>query len=134
MRKALADLLEADERVLCEARTHWMWNLRDFGLPNLFSTFLVTNRRVLQQTGILARHTHSLTLSQIEARVVEQTIFGRILGYGDLHLYGSGIIEIRLDNIARPMRVAAVIGKATAARPATGNRQATRKVAAGQAR
>ena len=114
MRASLKDLLEADEHIIRQARTHWLWNLRGLGLPNLFSTFLITDRRILQQTGIFALRTRSLALSQIESREVTQTILGRILGYGDIHLRGSGGVEFTLVHIDRPMLVASAIGKATA--------------------
>ena len=114
MRASLKDLLEADEHIIRQARTHWLWNLRGLGLPNLFSTFLITDRRILQQTGIFALRTRSLALSQIESREVTQTILGRILGYGDIHLRGSGGVEFALIHIDQLMLVASAIGKATA--------------------
>lgn len=117
MRASLKDLLEADEHIIRQARTHWLWNLRGLGLPNLFSTFLITDRRILQQTGIFALRTRSLALSQIESREVTQTILGRILGYGDIHLRGSGGVEFALVHIDQPMLVASAIGKATATTP-----------------
>lgn len=55
-----------------------------------------------------------MALSQIESRDVTQSILGRILGYGDLDLHGSGGMELQLAGIADTTGVSRDIGQAAA--------------------
>lgn len=109
-------LLEPGERLLCRARVHWWFNLRSFGLRNLFEHILVTDRRILEKTGILAVSTRSLALDQIETRDLRQTVWGRIFGFGDLELHGSGGQVIEITEIRDPLGIARAIGRAAAER------------------
>lgn len=120
--------LDPGETLIRRARIHWLVNLRGFFLPNLTSTILVTDRRILYCSGLIAIHTRSVALSQIESRDVAQSILGRILGYGDLALHGSGGMELHLAGIADPAGVSRDIGQAAASkahlRPATAQARA----------
>lgn len=107
-------LLEPDEVLICRARVHWWYNLRSFGLRNLFEHTLVTDRRIVEKTGILSTQTRSLALAQIETRDVSQTIWGRVFGFGDVHIHGSGGQAMHLGDLARPAAVARAIGRAAA--------------------
>lgn len=111
----LKQVLESDETVLCRARCHWWWNLRSLGLQNLFNHFVVTDRRILHKTGILSANVRSMALAQVESRDIDQSIWGRLFGFGDLLVCGSGGKEFRICNIADPNGVARAIGLAVAA-------------------
>lgn len=50
----------------------------------------VTDKRVVIKVGLLRRRTIELLLSQVESIVVEESMMGRILGYGDVALRGTG--------------------------------------------
>ena len=50
----------------------------------------VTNRRVLIKTGMGSRRTLDLMLSRVESIGVEETVFGRMLGYGSVVVRGTG--------------------------------------------
>ena len=50
----------------------------------------VTNKRVLIKTGLGNRRTLDLMLSRVESIGVEETFFGRMLGYGSVTLRGTG--------------------------------------------
>ena len=50
----------------------------------------VTNRRVLIKTGMGSRRTLDLMLSRVESIGVEETVWGRMLGYGDVIVRGTG--------------------------------------------
>lgn len=108
--------LDPGETLIRKARIHWLVNLRGFFLPNITSTILVTDRRILYCTGLIAIRTRSIALSQIESRDVTQSILGRILGYGDLDLHGSGGMELQLQGIADPAGISRDIGQAAAAK------------------
>jgi hypothetical protein len=104
--------LDPGETLIRRARIHWLLNLRGFFLPNLTATILVTDRRILYCTGLIAIRTRSVALSQIESRDVTQSISGRLLSYGDLALHGSGGMELHLTGIADPAGVSRDIGQA----------------------
>lgn len=106
------DNLLKNERILYEARLHWTLF---FSLRSLFtltlsawiqrasSEFAVTNRRVMIKTGLIQRRTLELNLSKVESIEVEQTFWGRLLGYGEIEVIGTGGTRERFDRIAAPL-------------------------------
>lgn len=54
------------------------------------SEFGVTNRRILIKTGLLNRNTLEMNLSKVESFRVEDTLFGRLMGFNNLVITGSG--------------------------------------------
>ena len=50
----------------------------------------VTDRRVIFKTGIFQRHTMEMNRSKVETVGVDQSILGRILGYGTVVVRGTG--------------------------------------------
>jgi uncharacterized membrane protein YdbT with pleckstrin-like domain len=50
----------------------------------------VTDRRVIFKTGILQRHTMEMNRSKVETVGVDQSILGRMLGYGTVVVRGTG--------------------------------------------
>ena len=50
----------------------------------------VTNRRVLIKTGMGNRRTLDLMLSRVESIGVEETMWGRMMGYGNVIVRGTG--------------------------------------------
>ncbi|MEL0168494.1 MAG: PH domain-containing protein [Pseudomonadaceae bacterium] len=65
----------------------------------------VTNKRVIMKTGIISRSTEEMKLSSIETVEIEQSIWGRMFGYGTVKLTGRGISDVKFRNIDDPMRV-----------------------------
>jgi uncharacterized membrane protein YdbT with pleckstrin-like domain len=51
---------------------------------------VVTNRRVLVKTGIGSRRTIEMMLAKIESIVVDESVMGRMLGYGTVVIRGTG--------------------------------------------
>jgi len=54
------------------------------------SDFAVTNKRVMMKVGVFSTRSVELLLSKIEAIAVNQSFIGRIFGYGDIVVTGSG--------------------------------------------
>jgi uncharacterized membrane protein YdbT with pleckstrin-like domain len=54
------------------------------------SDFAVTNKRVMMKIGVFNTRSVELLLNKIEAIAVNQSFIGRILGYGDIVVTGSG--------------------------------------------
>ena len=64
----------------------------------------VTNRRVVYKRGFIKRHTVEMNMDKVASVDVDQSIFGRLLNFGDITIHGTGenIIE-RLHNIGAPL-------------------------------
>ena len=50
----------------------------------------VTDQRVVFKRGLIARHTIEMNRSKVESVDVDQTLLGRILGYGTVRVRGTG--------------------------------------------
>jgi uncharacterized membrane protein YdbT with pleckstrin-like domain len=50
----------------------------------------VTDRRVIYKAGILARHTLEMNRSKVESVDVDQSLLGRLLGFGTIVVRGTG--------------------------------------------
>ncbi|HTL77008.1 MAG TPA: PH domain-containing protein [Casimicrobiaceae bacterium] len=91
--------------------TNWILLAPAFGLLVLAaaivrrqsSDFAVTSKRVMMKTGIFSTRSVELLLSKIEAIAVNQTLGGRLLGYGDIVVTGSGGTEESFADIQAPL-------------------------------
>lgn len=63
----------------------------------------VTNKRVVAKVGIAARRTVELILSRVESIGVEETVMGRMLGYGTVIVRGTGGTPESFEKIAHPL-------------------------------
>ena len=59
-------------------------------IRRLSTELAVTDQRVVFKQGILARHTIEMNRSKVESVDVDQSIFGRIFGYGTVMVRGTG--------------------------------------------
>lgn len=141
---SIEKILLPDERLVAQARPHWIGFLPSFGhgavalivsgaaipmvpdkrLPffaaagvfgalaviaalrasvaRLSCRYAVTNRRVITQIGLLSTRTVELMLFKVESLEVEQSLMGRIFGYGDLVLHGTGGQPTRMERVTDP--------------------------------
>jgi len=72
-------------------------------LSFLTSEFAVTNKRVMIKVGIIRRRSLETILKKVESIIVNQTILGRILGYGSITISGTGGTKESFKNISNPM-------------------------------
>ena len=72
-------------------------------LISKFSEFGITNKRLIIKTGVLSRKTLELNLSKIESVIVNQSILGRILGYGSIGVIGTGGTKEYFVSIKNPL-------------------------------
>jgi len=63
----------------------------------------VTNRRVISKRGFIRRHTAEMNMDKIESVIVTQSILGRILDYGTIHVRGTGEGIENLTRIRAPI-------------------------------
>lgn len=64
----------------------------------------VTDQRVIYKRGIIGRHTIEIHRSKVESVDVDQSIMGRIFGYGTVQVRGTGGSLEPMRNIADPLR------------------------------
>ncbi|MBQ6432716.1 MAG: PH domain-containing protein [Bacteroidaceae bacterium] len=72
--------------------------------------YVVTNRRLIFKRGIVRRHSHELLLRKCEGVQTEQTIIGRMLGYGSVSVT-TGEVTNTYDYIRNPMRFSTMINQ-----------------------
>ena len=70
---------------------------------------VVTDRRVIQKIGFIARDTAEMNINQVESVEVTQTIVGRVLGYGTIRVHGSGHGLEALSYVANPIALRTAI-------------------------
>ncbi len=65
----------------------------------------VTNRRIVYKVGFIKRHTVELNMDKVASVDVDQSIFGRLLNYGDITVHGTGDSDVieSLHNIGAPL-------------------------------
>lgn len=81
---------------------HW-WFVR------WITEFAVTNLRVIYKKGFIYRQTVEMNMDKVESVRVDQSVAGRILGYGTLHVLGTGQGIEHLHNIASPLEIRTAI-------------------------
>jgi uncharacterized membrane protein YdbT with pleckstrin-like domain len=62
----------------------------------------VTNRRVIIKTGMASRHSLEIMLQKVESIGINETTWGRILGYGSVMIHGTGGTPEPFHKIAHP--------------------------------
>ena len=67
------------------------------------SEFAVTNKRVILKTGFIQKKTAEMFLNKIESVGVEQSITGRVFGYGTIIIRGTGGSLEPFDNVSAPL-------------------------------
>ena len=72
--------------------------------------FVVTDRRILHKVGVFAHETRQCPLERIQDVTVDQTFWGRLLGYGDLAIEtASERGQILFPTIEHPERLRTAI-------------------------
>ena len=65
----------------------------------------LTTKRVVYKRGIIGRETDEMQLSSVETVEIRQSVWGRILGFGEIQLTGRGTSDLNLIGMARPLEV-----------------------------
>jgi uncharacterized membrane protein YdbT with pleckstrin-like domain len=77
------------------------------------SDFAVTNKRVMMKVGVFSTRSVEILLNKIEAIAVHQSLGGRIFGYGDIVVTGSGGTEEAFSNIQAPLELRRAVQSVT---------------------
>jgi len=67
------------------------------------SEFAVTDKRVIIKVGLVRRRTLETMLGKVEGIGVDQSLTGRILGFGTIVVTGTGGTKEEFDRIANPL-------------------------------
>lgn len=63
----------------------------------------ITNRRVIAKVGLIRRKTWEINATKVEGVEVDQSIFGRVFGYGTVTVKGTGGGIAPVRNIDNPV-------------------------------
>ena len=64
-----------------------------------------TNRRVIYKKGLIQRETNEMNMDKVESVQINQSIFGRLLDYGNVTILGTGEGFKTLRTIASPVEL-----------------------------
>jgi uncharacterized membrane protein YdbT with pleckstrin-like domain len=64
--------------------------------------FVITNKRVIVKLGIVRKRTAEMFLHKVESIGVDQTVAGRIVGFGTISINGTGGTTESFQTIANP--------------------------------
>ncbi|MBY0267596.1 MAG: PH domain-containing protein [Burkholderiales bacterium] len=116
----IEDSLSSGEKIAGLFEQHWvvripmvLWLLLVITLPVAIYEYLrvrhteqgVTNKRVIFKTGIISRKSEEMKIGSIETVEIDQGILGRLLGYGNVRVTGSGSSTLLLRTLNDPMAV-----------------------------
>jgi len=80
-----------------------LWKAVHVWFKRLGTEIAITNRRVIYKRGLIRRHTEEMNMDKIESVIVSQSLCGRILNYGSIHVRGTGEGLEHLHRIADPV-------------------------------
>lgn len=100
------------ENVVYEAKLHWITFITLRAIFTLFiaplidrltSEFAITNKRIIIKVGFISRRTLEMNLGKVESVHVDQSMLGRILGYGTITVIGTGGTKEPFSDISAPL-------------------------------
>lgn len=77
----------------------------------LSTRYTFTNVRLMSKTGFVGLTTHELLLSSIDGVSLQQSLLGRLLGYGTLKIAGRGAHKLVLHSVSQVVEVKELIEK-----------------------
>jgi uncharacterized membrane protein YdbT with pleckstrin-like domain len=79
------------------------------GIPTLIKyltmEYGLTSKRVIVKTGFISRSSEEMKVNKIETVEIKQGVIGRIIGYGNVIVTGTGISNVQLLGVKDPMMV-----------------------------
>ena len=80
-----------------------LWYFADSVIKRQSTEFAVTSKRVIAKYGVIKQSTIELNHSKVESFHVEQGVLGRLLGFGALHINGTGGGITHIEQISDPL-------------------------------
>jgi len=112
MPKYVDSVLIRGEKIEYQAELHWkiyftINSLLTLGIAPIIrqrtSEFVITNKRVITKIGLISRKTFEMNLHKIESVHVDQSLFGRLLGFGTVTIIGTGGSRESFTDISEPL-------------------------------
>ncbi len=63
----------------------------------------ITSKRIILKEGLISRSTVEINLGKVESVRVDQSLMGRLLGFGTLVISGTGMAAAPIQGIADPL-------------------------------
>lgn len=73
-------------------------------IRQMSTELVITDQRVIAKHGLVATTSYELMMSKVEGATIDQSVLGRMLGYGTLMVKGTGGGISPIDHIADPYR------------------------------
>ena len=118
----IEDTISDNEKIVYVVQFHWIYTFIAFLYLIFLGLLLIgififikmminkwtteralTNTRYIQKIGWISRDTEEIGISKIEEVDLQQSILGRILGYGSISISGTGSGHIFLKDIDAPL-------------------------------
>lgn len=80
-----------------------LWSFAHLMVVRVSTEIAVTTRRLVYKIGLVSRDAEEMNIDRVESVNVEQSILGRIFGYGRVVVRGMGVGELVLPTIANPV-------------------------------
>lgn len=84
-RKDAPDLREEGEALTCTERKRWLF----FGLPFTFTTYTLTDRKLVLKTGLLTTTEDDILLYRVRDTSLRRTIWQKLFGLGSILVASS---------------------------------------------
>jgi uncharacterized membrane protein YdbT with pleckstrin-like domain len=124
----ITSTLPSNETIIKEIKFHWSHSLLSWFYLIFLGIFLIgiylfikslieryateraiTEHRIILKTGLISRNTEEIRLDRIEELNLHQTILGRLIGTGDLHITGTGGSSLHMHWLADPIGIQKII-------------------------
>lgn len=73
-------------------------------IRQISTELVITNQRVVAKHGFIATTSYELMMTKVEGATIDQSVAGRVLGYGTLMVKGTGGGISPIDHVADPYR------------------------------
>ena len=93
-----------DELQLGYTNYHWITTAPKLWFPRIGNEFVISDRRIFVKTGILTTNIRNQPLAQIENVYLKQSLAGRLFGWGNISIHGTGGHPIELKKVASPLK------------------------------
>lgn len=76
--------------------------------------YVITTNELYEKRGVISREITQFRLDRVQNTSLDQSMLGRVLGYGDLTVYtaGSGDPELTFEWVPEPEEASSVLGRA----------------------
>ena len=73
-------------------------------IRQISTELVITDQRVIAKHGFISTTSYELMMSKVEGATIDQSILGRLLGYGTLMVKGTGGGISPIDHVAAPFQ------------------------------